>query len=72
MSDIQEVDNAVKILKNNLSILHCNSAYPTPINDLNLNVISFFKKIQVCQDWFFRSFNRIRSRHYSCCDWASY
>ena len=45
MSNIQEVDNAVKILKkNNLSILHCNSAYPTPINDLNLNVISFFSK----------------------------
>ena len=44
MSNLHEVDNAVKILKkNNLSILHCNSAYPTPINDLNLNVINFFQ-----------------------------
>ena len=43
MSNLHEVDNAVKILKkNNLSILHCNSAYPTPINDLNLKVINFF------------------------------
>ncbi len=45
MANINEVDNAVKILKkNNLSILHCNSAYPTPINDLNLNVINFFSQ----------------------------
>ena len=45
MSNINEVDNAVKILKkNNLSILHCNSAYPTPLEDLNLNVIKFFSK----------------------------
>ena len=45
MSTLQEIDNAVKILKkNNLTILHCNSAYPTPIKDLNLNVIKFFLK----------------------------
>ena len=45
MSTLKEIDNAVKILKkNNLSILHCNSAYPSPFKDLNLNVIKVFLK----------------------------
>ena len=45
MSTLKEVDNAVKILKKkDLSILHCNSAYPTPMKDINLNVIKFFQK----------------------------
>lgn len=45
MSTLEEIDNAVKILKkNSLSILHCNSAYPTPFEDLNLRVIKFFLK----------------------------
>ena len=45
MSTSKEVDSAVKILKkNDLSILHCNSAYPTPMKDINLNVIKFFLK----------------------------
>ena len=45
MASIKEIDVAVKILKkNNLSILQCNSAYPTDIGDMNLNVIKFFLK----------------------------
>ena len=45
MANISEVDQAVKLLKNNnLSILQCNSAYPTPLKDLNLNVINFFSQ----------------------------
>ena len=50
MSSIEEVDFAIKTLLNNglnkkkLVILQCTSAYPTPIKDLNLNTISYFKK----------------------------
>ena len=50
MSSIEEVDFAIKTLlnnglnKNKLVILQCTSAYPTPIKDLNLNTISYFKK----------------------------
>ena len=45
MSTISEIDLAVKTLLNSglskkkLVILHCNSAYPTPYSDANLNVI---------------------------------
>ena len=45
MSTISEIDLAVKTLLNSglskkkLAILHCNSAYPTPYKDTNLNVI---------------------------------
>ena len=45
MSTISEIDLAVKTLLNSglskkkLIILHCNSAYPTPYRDVNLNVI---------------------------------
>ena len=48
MSSISEIVTAVEILKNtntNFSILHCNSSYPTPIKDVNLNTITYFKKI---------------------------
>ena len=50
MSSIKEIDTAFNILlksglnRKNLIILQCTSAYPTPIQDLNLNTIKFFKK----------------------------
>ena len=49
MSTINEVDTAYKTLlrnglkKKKLIILQCTSAYPTPVNELNLNTILFFK-----------------------------
>ena len=43
MADEMEVLHAVKVLKENgskdISILHCNSSYPTPIDDSNLSAI---------------------------------
>ena len=50
MSTLKEIKNAIKVLKkNNLSLkkitlLHCNSSYPTPYNDVNLKTIEYFKK----------------------------
>ena len=45
MSEIDEVDRAMAIFKNNnLSLLHCVSSYPTPLNECNLEMIKFFKE----------------------------
>ena len=50
MANLKEIETAIKILtknglkKNKLTILHCNSAYPTPIEDANLRSIVFLKK----------------------------
>ena len=42
MSEIDEVDTAMSILENNnLSLLHCVSSYPTPLNECNLDMIKF-------------------------------
>jgi len=50
MSTIKEISEALKILykggvkKNKISILHCNSEYPTPFEDVNLNAMLELKK----------------------------
>ena len=47
MSNLNEIRNAVKILKNKsrkIILLHCNTEYPTPINDINLNAMQTLKK----------------------------
>ena len=50
MSTDKEVSNALKILKRsgtklkNITLLQCNTEYPTKLEDINLNVISTFKK----------------------------
>jgi len=43
MSDEEEIEHAVKISNPNL-IFHTNSAYPSPIQDLNLNYIEWLKE----------------------------
>jgi N-acetylneuraminate synthase len=50
MSTIEEVDQAVEILKKrgHFSLMHCNSSYPAPMEDLNLLVIPFFKSRYNC------------------------
>lgn len=50
MSSMQDIKNAIKILtkhgtlRKNIYILHCNSAYPTPAHDLNLNGLETLRK----------------------------
>lgn len=44
MSTIEEIDHAVDILgKSNFTLLHCNSTYPAPEEDLNLNNIKMMQ-----------------------------
>ena len=46
-STLNEITAALKVLKlkkNSLTILHCNSSYPTPLKDVNLNVLREIKK----------------------------
>jgi N-acetylneuraminate synthase len=52
MSTIEEIDKAVQILKRNAKefiLLHTNSAYPSPIEDINLNVIHFLINRYCCE-----------------------
>lgn len=52
MSTLEEVSAALKILeqyeKKQVSILHCNTEYPTPYEDVNLNVIPMLKEKYKC------------------------
>ena len=49
MSSIHEISKAIKTLrkngtkKNNIILMQCTSAYPTPYNEINLNVINSLK-----------------------------
>lgn len=52
MSTEEEIDHAVKILKNNskdFAILHCNSSYPAPLDELNLSYIKTLKNKYDCE-----------------------
>lgn len=50
MSTTLDIQTALNLLtkygasKKNITILHCNSEYPTPLKDINLNIIPFLKK----------------------------
>lgn len=51
MSTIEEIDSAVNILEKYTSqyvLMYTNSAYPTPIEELNINCISAFKERYRC------------------------
>ena len=48
MANIEEIKKAIKIIskkKNNIIILHCNSMYPTKLENTNLNTIKYLQKI---------------------------
>ena len=48
MCEISEIDDAVTVLKENgvtdLTLLHCNTQYPTPYEDVNLNAMETLRK----------------------------
>jgi N-acetylneuraminate synthase len=47
MSDMQEIKNALNVIeeagtqKENITILHCNTEYPTPMQDVNLKAMNY-------------------------------
>jgi N-acetylneuraminate synthase len=53
MSSEREIDNAVRVIKENTSrdfaVLHCNSTYPAPIDELNLSCIKTLKEKYGCE-----------------------
>lgn len=51
MSTMEEVNQAVEILKHksDFALLHCNSAYPAPLEDLNLSCIKTLKEAYNCE-----------------------
>jgi len=51
MSTLEEIDRAVDMLKNsnaNFALMHCNSAYPAPHPELNLNCIKTLRERYNC------------------------
>ena len=50
MSNFKEIDRAIKIFTQNgikkkeITVLQCNSSYPTPLVDVNLNILKEYKK----------------------------
>lgn len=50
MSNMEDIKNALEVFlesgidKNKISILHCNTEYPTPMKDVNLNAMLSIKK----------------------------
>ncbi len=52
MADLEEIRAAIKVLKENgttdLTILHCTTEYPAPIEEVNLNVIKTLSKEFEC------------------------
>jgi N-acetylneuraminate synthase len=51
MSTEEEIDDAVEILKGSkdFAILHCNSTYPAPIEELNLSAIKTLQEKYNCE-----------------------
>lgn len=48
MSNMVEIREAIRVLRengaNDITVLHCNTEYPTPMQDVNLNAIQTLKK----------------------------
>lgn len=48
MSNMVEIKEAIRVLRengaNDITVLHCNTEYPTPMQDVNLNAIQTLKK----------------------------
>jgi len=50
MSTLKEVDTAVEVLKRgDFALLHCNSTYPAPLEELNLKCIQTLKERYNCE-----------------------
>lgn len=52
MSNLDEIDEAISVLKDNgagkITLLHCNTQYPTPMEDVNLNAMLTLKDRYNC------------------------
>lgn len=48
MASMSEIEDAIRILKDNgskeITVLHCNTEYPTPMNDVNLTAMNTIKE----------------------------
>ena len=50
MSNLSDIEQAIQVfekagtMRNNITVLHCNSEYPTPFQDVNLNAMNTIKE----------------------------
>jgi N,N'-diacetyllegionaminate synthase len=51
MAEMQEIDDAIKVIiaagtnSDNITVLHCNTEYPTPMQDVNLTAMNTIKDV---------------------------
>ncbi|MGO4919933.1 N-acetylneuraminate synthase [Maribacter spongiicola] len=51
MAEMQEIDDAIKVIisagtdSDNITVLHCNTEYPTPMHDVNLTAMNTIKDV---------------------------
>jgi N,N'-diacetyllegionaminate synthase len=51
MAEMQEIDDAIKVIisagtdSDNITVLHCNTEYPTPMHDVNLTAMNTIKNV---------------------------
>jgi sialic acid synthase SpsE len=73
MSTMEEIGEALEVLrkysKAKITVLHCNTEYPTPFSDVNY-VRWIILKINTRWRWILRSHLRYRSTNRCSCDWA--
>nr|WP_311195911.1 N-acetylneuraminate synthase family protein [Antarcticibacterium sp. 1MA-6-2] len=69
MANMQEVEAAFNVLtsegikKEDITILHCNTEYPTPLSRCKSEGNEQHREKPGCSDWLFRSYSRHRSSH---------
>ncbi|MDB3873598.1 N-acetylneuraminate synthase family protein, partial [Pelagibacteraceae bacterium] len=49
MSNLSEIENAIKIIKSNYTLMQCSSIYPCPNQEVGLNMLEVFKKRFNCK-----------------------
>lgn len=53
MCELEEIEDAIRVLEENgardISLLHCNTEYPTPYEDVNLNAINTLREKFKCE-----------------------
>ena len=77
MADLGEIEDALDVLiqsgtkKEDITVLHCNTEYPTPFEDVNLKAMLTIKEAFKVNVGLFRPYSWNRSSYCSCGSWCN-